>query len=65
MNGGFSLKAHEKGNFKELLNKFPLQLKSLDVTLSSMFENVKSKDVIVLQNMNFENKILNILIIKI
>ena len=58
MNGGFSLKAHEKGNFKELLNKFPLQLKSLDETLSSMFENVKSKDVIVLQNMNFENKIL-------
>ena len=58
MNGGFSLKAHEKGNFKELLNKFPLQLKSLDDTINSMFENVKSRDVIVLQNMNFENKIL-------
>lgn len=58
MNGGFSLKAHEKGNFNELLNKFPLQLETLDSALEGMFENVKSKDVIVLQNMNFENKIL-------
>jgi hypothetical protein len=57
-NGGFSRRAYAKGNFDEVIKKFPLQLAPLDDELNKMFENVKSRDVIVLQNMNFENKIL-------
>lgn len=57
-NGSFSRRAYAKGNFDEVIKKFPLQLAPLDDELNKMFENVKSRDVIVLQNMNFENQIL-------
>lgn len=58
-NGQFSLKAYEQGNFNtfvDLYNKN--QLSSLNTVVDTMFSNIDLNDVVVLQNMNFENRVL-------
>lgn len=57
--GQFSEKAFKEGNFNQFLSDYRnRKVETLGSALSKTFENVSPSDVIVLQNMNFENKII-------
>lgn len=68
MNGDFSRKAFERGDFTELLHQHHLPptigqgINSLSYSLSDTLDktlgNLKTSDILVLQNHNFENKLL-------
>ena len=58
-NGRFSERAFSQGNFTGFLKDYNTgKIESLDSALKSMFDKVNKSDVLVLQNMNFENKTL-------
>lgn len=58
-NGKFSQLAFEQGNFNTFMNLYEKNnLLSLEDSLSKTIGQVNTSDVIVLQNMNFENKML-------
>ena len=58
-NGKFSEKAFLGGNFNQFFKDYESNsLVSLDKSISNTLGNIQSSDVVVLQNMNFENRIL-------
>lgn len=58
-NGRFSREAFEKGNFNTFISAYQNNnLKSLTESLSKTIGNINLSDVVVLQNMNFENNML-------
>lgn len=58
-NGRFSEQAFEQGNFNTLVDMYGKNtLSSLETSLNNTLGKVNSSDVVVLQNMNFENQML-------
>ena len=58
-NGLFSQKMYDQGNFKGFMEDYQKgNLVNLDKSLMSTLGTLNSKDVVVLQNMNFENNVL-------
>lgn len=60
-NGQFSKDAYKRGNFKGIINQYdknPNSLPSLFKSLEDTLGKIKSRDIVVLQNMNFENRAL-------
>ena len=58
-NGRFSKKAFEDGNFNQFMSMYEKgELSSLETSLNNTLGNINLNDVVVLQNMNFENKML-------
>ena len=58
-NGRFSKKAFEDGNFNQFMSMYEKgELSSLETSLNNTLGNINLNDVVVLQNMNFENQML-------
>ena len=58
-NGKFSQTAFEQGNFNEFIGLYEKGgLSTLDNSIKNTLGTLDSKDVVVLQNMNFENRML-------
>lgn len=58
-NGRFSKKAFEDGNFNQFMSMYEKgELSSLETSLSNTLGKINLNDVVVLQNMNFENQML-------
>lgn len=58
-NGKFSQTAFEQGNFNEFIGLYEKGgLSTLDDSIKNTLGTINSRDVIVLQNMNFENRML-------
>ena len=58
-NGRFSKKAFEDGNFNQFMSMYEKgELSSLEKSLNNTLGNINLNDVVVLQNMNFENQML-------
>lgn len=57
--GEFSKKAYEQGNFNSFFQMYESDtLKSLNQGITDTIGSIKTSDVVILQNMNFENRIL-------
>ena len=58
-NGRFSKKAFEDGNFNQFMSMYEKgELSSLKTSLNNTLGKINLSDVVVLQNMNFENQML-------
>lgn len=58
-NGKFSQTAFEQGNFNEFIGLYEKGgLSTLDDSIKSTLGTINSRDIVVLQNMNFENRML-------